>query len=47
MKIKRRVPKVLIVDDVITTGATLGAFCDEIAKYEPATITIAALTAGN
>ena len=36
----------LIVDDVITTGATLGTFCDEVAKYEPNSLTISALAAG-
>jgi len=37
---------ILVVDDVITTGATLGTFCDEVAKYEPTSLTIAALAAG-
>jgi len=37
---------ILIVDDVITTGATLGVFCDEVAKFDPASITLAALAAG-
>lgn len=37
---------ILIVDDVITTGATLGVFCDEVAKHEPTSLTIAALAAG-
>ena len=37
---------ILIVDDVITTGATLGVFCDEVAKYEPNSLTIAVLAAG-
>lgn len=37
---------ILVVDDVITTGATLGIFCDELAKYKPASLTIAALAVG-
>ena len=37
---------ILIVDDVITTGATLGVFCDELAKHDPTSLTIAALASG-
>ncbi|MCP4458153.1 MAG: ComF family protein [Cytophagales bacterium] len=37
---------ILIVDDVITTGATLGVFCDELAKHDPESLTIAAVAAG-
>ena len=37
---------VLLIDDVITSGATIGMLCDEIAQKNPNTITIAALAAG-
>ena len=37
---------ILVVDDVITTGATLGTFCDEIAKHDPASLIIGALAVG-
>ena len=37
---------VLVIDDVITTGATLGTFCDEIAKHNPASLIIGAIAAG-
>ena len=37
---------VLLVDDVVTTGATMGILCDEIARHNPASISIAALAAG-
>lgn len=37
---------VLLVDDVVTTGATMGILCDEIAKCDPASITIATLASG-
>jgi ComF family protein len=37
---------VLLVDDVITSGATIGMLCDELAKVNPNTITLAALAAG-
>lgn len=37
---------ILLIDDVITSGATIGMLCDEIAKQHPNTITIAALAAG-
>ncbi len=37
---------VLIFDDVITTGATLGNLCEEVSKHEPKSIAIAALAAG-
>lgn len=36
----------LIVDDVVTSGATLGRLCDEVAQADPSAITIAALAAG-
>jgi len=36
----------LIVDDVITSGATIGMLCDELAKENPASISVAALAAG-
>ncbi len=37
---------ILVVDDVITTGATLGVFCDEIARHDPSSLTIGAIAAG-
>jgi ComF family protein len=37
---------IMIIDDVITTGATTGRLCDEIAKCNPKYITIAALAVG-
>lgn len=37
---------ILVIDDVITTGATLGGFCDEVAKHQPTSLMIAALAAG-
>jgi ComF family protein len=37
---------VLLVDDVITSGATIGMLCDELAKVNPKSITLAALAAG-
>jgi ComF family protein len=36
----------LLVDDVITSGATIGMLCDALAKENPASITVAALAAG-
>ncbi len=38
--------KILIVDDVITTGATTGRLCDQIAKTDAQELIIAALAAG-
>lgn len=37
---------ILILDDVITTGATMGMFCQELAKYQPNSIIVTALAAG-
>lgn len=37
---------ILLVDDVITSGATIGMLCDELAKENPASISVAALAAG-
>ncbi len=37
---------VLIVDDVITTGATTSAICDELTNYELQSITLCALATG-
>lgn len=37
---------ILIVDDVITTGATTGRLCDQIAKTDAQELIIAALAAG-
>jgi ComF family protein len=37
---------ILLVDDVITSGATIGMLCDELAKVNPNTITLAALASG-
>jgi ComF family protein len=34
---------VMVLDDVVTTGATLGMLCDLIADYEPREILVAAL----
>ncbi|MCR9291060.1 MAG: phosphoribosyltransferase family protein [Bacteroidetes bacterium] len=37
---------VLLVDDVITTGATLSALCDQMVKCDPESITVGALATG-
>jgi predicted amidophosphoribosyltransferase len=37
---------VLIIDDVITTGATIFSICDEINKYTPASIMVFAIASG-
>ena len=36
----------LLVDDVITSGATIGMLCDKLATVNPSSITVAALAAG-
>lgn len=38
--------RIMIIDDVVTTGATTGRLCDEIAKCNPKAITVAALAVG-
>ena len=38
--------KIIIVDDVITTGATIYSLCAAINKYNPASITVIALASG-
>lgn len=38
--------KVLLVDDVITTGATIGALCDELVKCDVSSISICSLATG-
>lgn len=38
--------KVLLVDDVITTGATLSALCDQMVKCDVESITLGALATG-
>lgn len=38
--------RILLVDDVITTGATLSALCDQMVKCDVDTITVAALATG-
>lgn len=38
--------KIMLFDDVITTGATMGILCDAVGVHNPQSITVASLAAG-